>query len=580
MGSEGLREKLSRLVLFEGMGDDALAAIEAELEWFCLPGGLTLFREGDRAEALYVVISGGLDVMVVGSDGRQMHAARLLAGETVGEMALISGAPRSATVVAVRDTELLRFTKSNFEQLIERHPQAMLHLTGLLVNRLQRATRRAPPTREPKTLALIPLGPDVPSAALAGGLAEMITESGQRVRVVDAVYTDRTTEWFNEMEAAHDFIVYLGESEASPWTQLCLRQADRILLVAPAGTAPGAPAELETVLDKAPRGRSELIILQHDNISQPSGGAAWLERYPVDFHCHVRPSSRADLARVARLATGRAVGLVLSGGGARGFAHLGVIRALQEAGVPIDLVGGSSMGAIVAAGVALEWDMAELEDRLRRAFVESNPFSDYTLPFIALVKGRKVSQRLREHFGDTRVEDLWRPYFCLSSNLTTGRAMVHRNGPLWRALRASIAIPGVLPPAVEAGEVLVDGGVINNFPVDVMSAMWRGPVIGVDVASDRALTAAAEDLEQGSFWWLLRQGRRNAPGIVSLLIRAGTVRSEGQMEASRDMADLLLEPPLEMIGVRDWHAYERAIEAGYRYAMETLERLDGSFLGD
>ena len=566
------RIRLAGLTLFEGLDETMLGAVEAQLEWFSLPGGWILFRRGEEADALYVVASGCLGVMVRGKDGLESLVARICEGETVGEMGLISGEPRSATVVSLHDTELLRLPKAAYERLIERHPQAMLRLTGLLARRLRSTTHGADRAPMAKNLALVPLNPALPDAVLVQGLVEALSDSGLRVRLLDSSAAEHTTEWFHAVGAAHDLVVYRAEPDPTAWTQLCLRQADRVLLLAAGASAPPVGLPIESCLGDAMR-RSELVLLHDGAVIRPQGTARWLERLPVDTHYHVRLGAPRDLARLARFVTDRAVGLVLSGGGARGFAHVGVIRALREAGVPLDRLGGTSIGGIVAAGLGLEWDDGELADRLRRAFARSNPLSDYTLPLIALVRGRKVTRLLRDHFGDVRIEDLWLPYFCVSSNLTRGSMMAHRRGPLWRALRASVAIPGVLPPVVEAGQVLVDGGVIDNFPIDVMSAMRRGPVIGVDVATDRALTAPPADLEDGSPWRLLRRGR-GAPVIVSLLLRAGTVSADARTRLFRSHADLLFEPPLETIDMLDWRAFDRAIEIGYRYAVEMLGHLD------
>jgi len=182
-----------------------------------------------------------------------------------------------------------------------------------------------------------------------------------------------------------------------------------------------------------------------------------------------------DLGRLARLLTRRGVGLVLSGGGARGFAHLGVIRALREARVPIDFVGGSSIGSIIAAGVAVGWSDDEMRMRYRRSFVDTNPVNDYTFPFVALTRGRKVSRLLQREYGDVLIEEPAPAFFfCVSANLTTGRALEHRDGRLADALRASVAIPGVMPPAYRGEDVLVDGAAINNLPVDIMHTTHRG----------------------------------------------------------------------------------------------------------
>ena len=568
------REKFARLPLFAGLADAALDAIDAELEWLCLPGGSTLFHAGDEGDALYIVTAGGLGVITVGGDdGPERQVARVSAGDVVGEIALVAGVPRTATVVAHRDTELLRLDRAAFERLVERHPAAMLELIRRALRRLRRALSGAVHRDSPKTFCLLPVSADVPAAALARDLTDAVGTAGLRAGLMTVAASSQTTGWFHAVEMAHDVVLYLAEPVMSPWTRLCLRQADRILFLAMPDSPPAPGLRLDLAVGELGRRPRDLVLLQDADAPWPRAAAPWLRRVEVDLHCHVRLGRRDDLGRLVRLMTGRAVGLVLSGGGARGFAHLGVVRALREAGVPLDLVAGTSMGAIVGAAVALEYDHAAFMERMRRAFVETNPLSDYTLPLIALVKGRRVTRLLREQFGETKLEDTWRPYLCMSSNLTTGQPHVHRAGPLWRALRASVAIPGVLPPVIEDGEVLVDGGVINNLPVDVMGGLGRGPLIGIDVAADRALTLAPEELEGGALGRLIRHPR-SAPAIVGLLVRAGTVSSEIHSRTCRRQVDLLLEPPLEAIDILNWHAFDRAVDLGYRYAAATLERLD------
>src|SRR6202000_3027024 len=234
--------------------------------------------------------------------------------------------------------------------------------------------------------------------------------------------------------------------------------------------------------------------------------------------------------------------IVLAGGGARGFAHIGVLKALREAGVPFDHLGGTSMGAIVAAGLAAGLSVEELTDRVRAAFVASNPLSDYTLPLIALVRGKKVSTLLREHFGDVRIEELPKPFFCVSSDLTTGRIHDHRSGALWRALRASVALPGILPPVTHHGHLLVDGGVMNNLPVDVMRQRESGPIIASDVTGEIDLQVRDDRYGERPWWWLIAQRMRGTPSIISILMRSGTVGSEGTWRVVREQADYLFEP--------------------------------------
>jgi NTE family protein len=302
----------------------------------------------------------------------------------------------------------------------------------------------------------------------------------------------------------------------------------------------------------------------------PGTTTPWLELRPGLPHHHVRTT--ADIARIARLLTGRGLGIVLSGGGARGFAHLGVLRAIREAGVEIDAVGGTSIGAIIAAGAALEWPTEDLTSRMRRSFVETNPLNDYTLPFVSLVSGRKVTRLLKSEFAETRIEDAPITFFCVSSNLSSGQLALHRRGELWRWLRAAVAIPGVLPPLVHGGELFVDGATINNLPVDVMRDIGLGRVIGVDAAGEGAFTTDTIDSDVPPLWRMLAwvRGRKQPVNILQILWRAGMINNASNRAARQELTDLLLQPPLERIDVLHWREFERAVAIGYEYARERL----------
>jgi NTE family protein len=285
----------------------------------------------------------------------------------------------------------------------------------------------------------------------------------------------------------------------------------------------------------------------------------------------VRESRNEDLRRMARVLSGTSVGLVLSGGGARAYAHIGVIRAMREAGEPIDFLGGASMGGIIAAGCAMEWDDAEITRRIRHAFVDSSPLSDIALPIIAMTRGSVVKQRLKDNFGDVEIEDLWLPFFCVSSNLTLGEYHLHQRGRLRRALQASSSLPGVMPPVIWNNNVLVDGAVTNNMPTDVMRRWHRGPVIGVDVAVAKALTPEDVKPPESVLRWLLSGEWRKGPPVVSVLMRSATVSSTKDQNGARDACDLLVEPLIEGVELRDWKAFTPAVESGYG-AMKTALR--------
>lgn len=561
---------LRRFRLFDALDLSELTAVAGELEWISLAGGSLLFREGDSGDALYVLTTGRLGIAVDAE--RERIVAQIDPGETVGEMALISGAPRSATVIALRDCELLRLKKDAFESLIRRYPHLMLRLLALLTERLNQAIHQRSVARVARTVALIPLDPAVSSTELSVQLEKSLARQGKRVFRIESDSLTQATEWFNTIESAHDLVIYCGEAANVAWNTFCLRQSEHILLLIRCGASLAGMRLIEFPPYQIGLRRCEMVILHDDSPGVHNCTGTWAAPTMITARHKVRGGNAEDMDRLARFITGRAMSLVLSGGGARGFAHIGAIRALREAGIPMDILIGTSMGAVVAAGLALEWDNEVIENNMRRSFVETNPLNDYTIPLVALVKGHKVGRLLHERFGDVAIEDLHRMYACVSSNLTEGSVRIHRKGALWSALRASVAIPGLLPPVMEEDAVLVDGGVLNNFPVDIACQDKRGPIIGVNVARDYALT----DVSSARSWVSrLVSGQWRGPSIISLLMRAGTVSGDIQTRESRRNCDLVVEPPLQTIDLRDWGAFERVVDIGYRHTVDVLERPPG-----
>jgi len=570
---DSLRARLRNFPLLQDVGDPALRRILSEANWFGLPGGMELKRDGENAQALFLVVTGSLGIFVEDEHQKRRLVAHIPAGETVGEMSLISGDnSHSAEIVALRDTELLRISPQGFESLLSRHPRVMLNLMRVLVKRLQNTTRSASDSARAKTFAIVPLQPGLENEPIAHRVAAALTDMGSRAAVLDSSAAEQSAEWFNAFEAAHDIVFYRGDGPDTAWTHLCQRQADRILLLACSDRPlPLRPVDIAPGQERV-SGLPELLLLHPSSALKSTPEHFALRSGLFESHHHVRAGNTNDIARLARFISGRAVGLVLAGGGARGFAHIGIMKALQEAGVPFDNLGGTSMGAIIAAGIAAEWTLEELSDRVRAAFVDANPLSDYTFPLIALVRGKRVSALLQDAFGDVRIEELPKPFFCVSSDLTTGRIHEHRSGALWRALRASVALPGILPPVTHHGHLLVDGGVMNNLPVDVMRQRESGPIIASDVTGEIDLQVRDDKYGERPIWQLLWQRMRGTPSIVSILMRSGTVGSEAQRRVVREQADYLFEPMLPDIGLRDWKLFDRAVAEGYAHAAAMIEK--------
>ncbi|MDG2522269.1 patatin-like phospholipase family protein [Caulobacter segnis] len=540
--------------------------------WFSLPGGTPLYDPGGPAEELYFLRAGRLGAFRQEEGQEPQFLGVIRPGEPAGEMAFIAETPHSARVVALRDSEVLALPRDAFFEAADRDPAVMTELARLMILRSRQAATQAS-IGEPSVFGFVATNPGPPVRDLVEAVGEAIEALGYEVAVAGAESLQAPMEWFSNVERDHDFVLYAVETGEDAWKHVVGRQVDRLFRVGH-GDQPPPPVAAKAYEPLQRQRLVDLILIHPAKRARPSGSAAWLDITEAARLFHIRHGDAHDIARIARLITGQSVGLVLSGGGARAYAHIGAIRALREFGVPIDFVAGASMGGIVAAGLAMGWDDAEMETRIRAAFVDSSPLDDIAFPILALTHGDKVRARLEQHFGDTQISDLWLPFFCVSSNLTSGAYHVHRRGVLKDALRASISLPGVLPPMVEDGEVLVDGAVMKNFPADVMRAFQLGPIIGVDVTRGRSINAA--DMHRPKSWlrWLLSGEWRKGPPIVALLMRAATVTTGRDLAASRTASDVLVTPKVDGVDIRDWGAFEPAVHAGYLAAIEALEALD------
>jgi predicted acylesterase/phospholipase RssA len=570
----------------------AVAEIERHLEWVQLASGEWLFREGDIGDAAYLVATGRLRV-VRGPDDQMI--GEIGRGELVGEMALIEGGTRNASVCAIRDTQLVRFPEETVSMLVERFPQVFLRLTRTILRRVrQPASLRAPD--EQLSVAVVPISPNLDIRALDTALAASLGGVG----TVAHLWSDRVDEmlggkgvaqsrrhdpgeirlvqWLAETEDRSRFMILEADPEWSPWTERVLRQADRVLFV---GDARGAdtvgPLETNAIeaLRNRRRPRTSLVLIHPTTTKLPASTSRWLEARSVDEVFHVRERDRGDIERLARVLAGRAVSLVLSGGGARGYAHLGVIRAMNELGIPIDSIGGTSIGSVVASGPPMDRTDDEMVSDVEQHFKK---IMDWTLPLVSVISGKRISAAIVRHYGGIDIEDLWLPYFCISASLTRARAVVHRRGSLATAVRASIAIPGVLPPVPFGDELLVDGGVIDNLPVpEARRDNVKGSIIAVDVAAPSGPRAKFDYGLSMSGWRALGATVRGR-GSMRLPMLHGTVLGSMLIASTRDrdrvinegLADLYLS--IDARGCRpfEWDAVRKIADVGYATSRERL----------
>jgi predicted acylesterase/phospholipase RssA len=471
----------------------------------------------------------------------------------------------------------------------------MARLARIVAERSARREAGRGRGRPPRTFALLAATPGTALRRVAERLASGLDEEGgavivdrdaiaaafARAGVADAGEGGSAAlvlgDWLDRHERAHERLFYLADPGPSAWTDRCLRQADRIVLIAEAGGLAQAGDAAERAREIAADTPLELLLIRPDVMETPSGTAAWLDRFAPAAHHHARLGVQAEMRSAARRIAGRGRILVLSGGGARGYVHIGLLTALDQAGIEIDAIAGTSMGALVGGSYAMARSATFAEASARR-FGDPKRLVDRTLPLLAIARTRGVTTVLRELFGDVRIEDLPVPFFCVAADLSHAVPHLFDRGPLWRAVRGSSAIPGVFTPILVGDALIVDGGVMNNFPVDLARERFGdGPLIASNAYGIERPRKRYDFPDHLSGWALLWQKTLpkslrtiSAPSILSVLTQATSLHSHYRMDRVAEGADLLVRYPTDQVGSLEFERGDELIETGHRYASEAL----------
>lgn len=566
-------ELLAGVGIFASLDGQALQALTSLVRRHHLRAGEWLFEEGDIGDALYIVAAGSVEAL---KDG--MGVAILSRGEVLGELALLTGQPRSASVRARRDAELLMLTRGAFERVLDDHPEVARALLAALGEQVQRSRvtvqERRTPAAGAVTYAVLSSSRHDVARSLASALCAELGAGG-RVGLVEGPCADTRDDagLLERLERENDHVVLVADpADGGAWRDFVVRHADRIVLVADTTRHPRAALE--------PRLHGcDLVVC---GPVAPGRVRAW-EQATAPRARHLIPDGHgADeaIARCARRLSGRAVGLLLSGGGARALAHIGVFEALADAGIVVDRIGGTSFGAFVGALLADGRPLAEIDAIFFDEWVRRRPVSDYTVPRVALTRGERA-RAMAERVLPGAIEDLPIDFFCTSADLLTGALVVHREGPLAHAVRASAAVPGLIPPVAADGHLLVDGGVVNNLPIDEMLRLGEGPIIAVDVSARLEVPAMASNGNgngTAGSWrssrWLMGPGPHRGdplPGIGETLTSGLLLGSVRALEESRAKADLLIRPDPVGVGRFEFHQMDLAVEAGRAAAVAALQ---------
>ncbi|XP_018773386.2 patatin-like phospholipase domain-containing protein 7 isoform X1 [Serinus canaria] len=606
--------------------------IDFALDWMEVEAGRAVYRQGDKSDCTYIVLNGRLRSVLRMDDGKKHLTGEYGRGDLIGVVEALTHQPRATTVHAVRDSELAKLPEGALISIKRKFPQVVTRLIHLLGEKILGSLQQGGhplglhsssskwdagnPASNLSTVAIMPVSEEVPLTAFtlelkhalsAVGPALLLTSDNIKQRLgsaaLDSIHEYRLTSWLGQQEDIHRIVLYQADSTLTPWTQRCIRQADCILIVGLGDQEPTV-GELERMLENtAVRAQKQLVLLHKEDGPLPSRTVEWLNmRSWCSAHLHIHcprrvfskrslpklvemyervfqkaPDRHSDFSRLARVLTGNAIALVLGGGGARGCSQVGVIRALIEAGIPVDMIGGTSIGSFMSALYAEERSYNQMRIKARQwAMVMNSVFRtilDLTYPITSMFSGAAFNNSINNIFKDKQIEDLWIPYFTITTDITASAMRVHRDGSLWRYVRASMSLSGYMPPLCDPkdGHLLMDGGYINNLPADVARSMGAKVVIAIDVGSrdETDLTNYGDCL---SGWWLLWKRWNplaekvkvlNMAEIQTRLAYVCCVR-QLEMVKNSDYCEYI-RPPIDRYGTLDFGKFDEICEVGYQH---------------
>uniref|UniRef100_A0A671NZ19 lysophospholipase n=1 Tax=Sinocyclocheilus anshuiensis TaxID=1608454 RepID=A0A671NZ19_9TELE len=602
------------------------------IDWMAVEAGRALYRQDDQSDCTYIVLNGRLRSVIRKANGKKELVGEYGRGDLIGVVEALTRQPRATTVHAVRDTELVKLPEGTLNNIKRRYPQVvtrLIHLLGQkILGNLQQprsalglpSMASSPDVTNPasnlSTVAVLPVCDEVPISAFnlelshalsAIGPTLLLTSDISRERLgasaLDSIHEYRLSGWLAQQEDINRIVLYQTDSSMTPWTQRCIRQADCILIVGLGDQEP-ALGELEQMLENtAVRALKQLVLLHREDGPGPSRTVEWLNmRSWCSGHLHLKCPRRvfsrrspsklrevyekvfektadrhSDFSRLARVLTGNSIALVLGGGGARGCSHVGVIKAMEEAGIPIDIVGGTSIGSFIGALYAEERSAVRVKQRAREWSKAMNSVFktvlDLTYPITSMFSGSAFNTSISKVFEDKQIEDLWLPYFNVTTDITASSMRVHKDGCVWRYVRASASYTPYLPPLCDPkdGHLLVDGCYVNNVPADIAHNMGTKTVIAINVGSQDE-TDLCNYGDSLSGWWLLWKRinpwaeKVKVPDMAEIQSRLAYVSCVRQLELVKKSAYCeYIRPPIDRFKTMDFGKFDEIYDVGYQH---------------
>ena len=591
MHSQPPKPGLPAVGIFADLDVSERAMLATETKTRSLKRGDVLVRQGDAADDLYIVLTGRFAVT---KEGRRDPIAEIGPEQPIGEIAFLTGGTRTATVTAMRDSVVLRLGREDFERLTAKCPSIWRTLTNTLSQRLAATTGSEPTTSDPRprTVTIIRAG-DAPvppefirqlTSAFATAARTFVIDAKKAAELLPtgvALDSPEATQLFNELESKYDYVIFIADPELTPWSQKAIRHADLVLGVGVHASNPN-PNRLEQHVAEFVSPEARRLVLLHPHHTTITGTARWLRWRSVALHHHVALDTPKDIQRLFRFISGSALGLVACGGGALCAAHVGLYKALIESGFEFDMMGGTSAGAAMVGAFAMEKHPDDIDVGTHDIFVTNRAMQRYTLPRYSLLDHRNYDEHLGRYFRGINIEDLWIPYFAVSTNLSRYELHRHDRGDLFQAIRASGSIPVLLPPVYTSkGEMLVDGCLLDNVPIRTMHQLKSGPNVVVSFHIPELQRFDVEYEKLPSRAELVRMSLNPfaykrlpvAPGLTTVLMRSLMAnRQDFNRQLKPD--DLLMVPPIPAnTGILDWHRHTELVRHAYWWGLEEVGRL-------
>lgn len=564
-----------------------------------LEQGEVLYYQGDPSDSVEILLSGQLEAILTISTGENKSVGEINPGETVGELGALSGELRATTIVALKNSILFKLPSEIFIELCHEYPAVLYAIINPIVSRSQKIIRTFSSEKFKKHVVIIPANDEVDLTSfhdkmteLTNGLSSLILLSDHSAQLAN-VTPKKIQDLLDDAKAKNikkikQKILYLLKASPTTLADYSIEKADMLYVVADEN----APVMLNNyVIEKihqfklSTKSNPELIVLHSPETKFPLDTASWLQLMEFGLHHHVRVNHNKDYERLIRFIRNKAVGLVLSGGGTRGWAHAGAIKALVEAGIPIDAIGGTSVGAIVAASYAITLSDEETLKQFKE-IVDAARYSvswrNLTWPAISLFNAKGLTSIIKKLFEHYHIEDLWIPYFCVSTNLAKNHETIHYRGSLWEQIRSSVSIPGVIPPMVLHGELHFDGGLLNNLPVDVMRKIisQRGTIIAVELVAYNKDERKYNFPPILTFWQTLMGRLRNSheyrfPRFIDTFLKSLLAGSSVKAKENSMGADILVGLDLSRYPMLHSNKKQenKIIEIGYNATMHQIKNM-------